>query len=105
MFALAVVESVWLAAVLLAVYILHAVVWGICVSSLRQRLVPDALRGRVNASSKVLGLVGLTVGAVLGGLLAASAGLSAPFLASGALFVVCAVIVRAVFRRRTVRRV
>ncbi|MCY7288578.1 MAG: hypothetical protein LH624_10105, partial [Cryobacterium sp.] len=40
--------------------VMAADMWGICVSSLRQRLVPEHLRGRVNASSKVLGLIGLT---------------------------------------------
>ncbi|KFF60500.1 transporter [Cryobacterium sp. MLB-32] len=101
MLALAVTESVWVAAALLAVYILHAVVWGICVSSLRQRLVPDALRGRVNASSRVLGLVGLTFGALAGGLLATTWGLSAPFVASGAVFLVCALVAHPLLRPRT----
>ena len=103
MLALAATTSAVVAAVLLAVYILHSVVWGICVSSLRQRLVPDALRGRVNASSKVLSLLGLAVGATIGGLLASTAGLPAPFLASGVLFVICAVVAGAIFRQRRAR--
>ncbi|SDL08741.1 Predicted arabinose efflux permease, MFS family [Cryobacterium psychrotolerans] len=98
MFALAFVRIPWVAAALLAAYILHSVVWGICVGSLRQRLVPEGLRGRVNASSKVLGLIGLTVGAALGGVLASSLSLSVPFLVSGALFVSCGAIVRWLFR-------
>jgi predicted MFS family arabinose efflux permease len=80
----------WVAAIFLAAYILHAVVWGICVNSLRQRLVPDHLRGRVNAVSRLLGLVGLTVGAGLGGVVAAAFGLGASFLAGGSIFAVCA---------------
>ena len=98
MFALAFVRIPWVAAALLAAYILHSVVWGICVSSLRQRLVPEHLRGRVNASSKVLGLIGLTVGAALGGVLASSLSLSVPFVASGALFICCGAIVWWLFR-------
>jgi predicted MFS family arabinose efflux permease len=98
MLALAFVRAPGVAAVLLAAYILHAVVWGICVNSLRQRLVPDALRGRVNASARVLSLSGLTTGALVGGLLAESYSLSAPFLASGALFFGCAVVVWYLFR-------
>jgi predicted MFS family arabinose efflux permease len=82
----------WIAAVALAAYILHAVVWGICVQSLRQRLVPDQLRGRVQAVSKLLGLLGLTVGAGLGGLLAGAFGLGAPFLVGGSIFAACAVV-------------
>jgi Na+/melibiose symporter-like transporter len=46
---LAATGNPWFAGLLLAMYILHAVVWGICVTSLRQRLVPDHLRWRVNA--------------------------------------------------------
>jgi MFS family permease len=80
----------WVAAIFLAAYILHAVVWGICVNSLRQRLVPDHLRGRVNAVSRLLGLVGLTVGAGLGGVVAAAFGLGAPFVAGGSIFAVSA---------------
>jgi MFS family permease len=83
----------WIAALLLAAYILHAVVWGIGVNSLRQRLVPETLRGRVNAFSKLLGLIGLAVGAGVGGLLASTFGLAAPFVAGGAVFAVCAVTV------------
>ena len=52
----------------------------------------------VNASSKVLGLIGLTVGAALGGVLASSLSLSVPFMASGALFICCGAIVWWLFR-------
>lgn len=86
---LAATDSAVLAAVLLAIYILHAVVWGICSTSLRQRLVPDALRGRVNAASRVLGLIGLAIGSLLGGILAV-AHIALPVAVGGAVFVVCA---------------
>jgi predicted MFS family arabinose efflux permease len=89
----------WVAAICLAAYILHAVVWGICVNSLRQRLVPDHLRGRVNAVSKLVGLVGLTVGAGLGGVVAAAFGLGASFLAGGSIFAVCALAAWPLIRR------
>lgn len=77
------------ASLLLAVYILHAVVWGICSTSLRQRLVPDALRGRVNAAARVLGLLGLALGSLLGGMLAV-VHIALPVAAGGAVFTVCA---------------
>jgi len=82
----------WVAAICLAAYILHAVVWGVCVNSLRQRLVPDHLRGRVNAVSKLLGLIGLTLGAGLGGVVGAAFGLGASFLAGGSIFALCALV-------------
>lgn len=59
---LAATDNGIVAAIFLAVYILHAVVWSICSTSLRQQLVPDALRGRVNATGRVLGLFGLALG-------------------------------------------
>lgn len=82
----------WITGLCLAAYILHAVVYGICVASIRQRLVPDGLRGRVNSVSKLLALAGLTIGAGLGGMLASSFGLEAPFLAGGIIFGFCALI-------------
>jgi len=44
-------------------------IYGINSQSLTQAMVPDRLRGRVNASRQVLGLVGVTGGALIGGLL------------------------------------
>lgn len=87
--ALAATDNPVIAAVLLAIYILHAVVWGICSTSLRQRLVPDQLRGRVNAAARVLGLIGLALGSLLGGVLAA-VHIARPVAVGGAVFVVCA---------------
>lgn len=77
------------AAALLAAYILHAVVWGICATTLRQRLVPDQLRGRVNAASRVLGLMGLALGSALGGPLAVIQ-IGLPVLVGGLVFALCA---------------
>ena len=89
LFALSTVKSGHVAAALLALYILHAVVWGICATSLRQRLVPDPLRGRVNAAARVLGLLGLAIGSALGGVLAVL-DLALPVAIGGAVFLVCA---------------
>lgn len=74
----------------LALYILHAVVWNICATSLRQRLVPSELLGRVGAASRVLGLLGLAVGSVLGGVLG-TVHLVLPTLAGAVVFAACAV--------------
>ncbi|WP_354181888.1 MFS transporter [Arthrobacter sp. UYP6] len=95
--ALAATENSVVAALLLAVYIHHAVVWGICATSLRQRLVPDELRGRVNAASRVLGLLGLALGSALGGVLA-QVHMALPVVAGGLLFMVCAVAAVVLFR-------
>ncbi|OUE09614.1 enterobactin exporter EntS [Clavibacter michiganensis] len=88
---LAVTRDPVVAGILLALYILHAVVWGICATSLRQRRVPDALLGRVGAVGRVLSLLGLAVGSALGGL-AATAGIAVPTVAGAAVFAACAVV-------------
>ncbi|WP_104127905.1 MFS transporter [Cryobacterium sp. Y57] len=91
LFALSISTSGAIAAAILAVYILHAVAWGICATSLRQRLVPDDLRGRVNAASRVLSLLGLALGSALGGLLAVVS-LPLSIAVGGGVFVCCAVL-------------
>ena len=100
--ALSVTTHAVVAAALLALYILHAVVWGVCSVSLRQRLVPEDLRGRVNAATRVLGLLGLVVGSVAGGLLA-TVHVAVPVAVGAAVFVGCGV-VAAVALRATDRR-
>lgn len=92
LFAIWLTDRPWVAALFLSTYILHAVLFSICVNSLRQRLVPDELRGRVNAVSKLFGLAGLTIGAGFGGLLATASGLATPFLAGALVFALCALI-------------
>lgn len=80
-----------IAAILLAAYIFHVTVWNICVVSLRQRLVPDVMRGRQNSLFKLSGLIGLVIGAAIAGPIASAAGLAAPFGIAGLIFVGCAV--------------
>lgn len=87
--ALAATDNAVIASALLAIYILHAVIWGICSTSLRQRLVPDPHRGRVNAAARVLGLLGLALGSLLGGVLAV-VHIALPVAVGGAVFAVCA---------------
>ena len=85
------------AGVLLALYILHAVIWSICALSLRQRLVPDELLGRVGATARVLGLLGLAVGSALGGVLAA-VDLVIPVVAGAVVFAGCCVLAAVTLR-------
>lgn len=85
------------AGVLLALYILHATVWNICSQSLRQRLIPDELLGRVGASTRVLGLLGLAIGATMGGLLGAI-DLAIPVAAGAGVFVVCSLVAAGALR-------
>ena len=94
---LALTRNPIVAGVLLALYILHAVVWNICSLSLRQRLVPDDLLGRVGGASRVLGLLGLAVGSALGGLLG-MIDLATPVAAGAAVFVACCLVAAVALR-------
>ncbi|MGO3845880.1 MFS transporter [Agrococcus casei] len=94
---LAFTENAIIAGVLLALYILHAVVWNICSLSLRQRLVPDGLLGRVGGAARVLGLLGLALGSALGGILGV-ADLATPVLVGGVVFAVCCVVAAVTLR-------
>ena len=57
----------------------HAFVWGTTSTVVRQRAVPDALLGRVTGVYTVGLMGGIVVGTPIGGLLARSFGLTAPF--------------------------
>ncbi|MEH0843782.1 MFS transporter [Micromonospora sp. CPCC 205711] len=94
---LATTRQPWVAGAALAVWGVHAMVWGVLVVSLRQRLVPDRLRGRVNSVYALADLGGAAIGTALGGVLAQTTGLvTAPFWAAAG---VLTVLTAAVWRR------
>jgi MFS family permease len=83
--ALALTRTSWIAGATLILFGAHAMVWGVVTISLRQRLVPEPLRGRVNSVFFLFDLGGAALGTLLGGGLASALGITAPFwLASGA---------------------
>ncbi len=77
--ALALSRSPLLAGAVLVLFGCHATVWGALLVSLRQELTPDRLRGRVASAYRFIEEGGAAPGALLGGLLAARFGLTAPF--------------------------
>ncbi|HYJ73294.1 MAG TPA: MFS transporter, partial [Actinomycetota bacterium] len=58
------------------------VLWNVVTVSLRQRITPDRLLGRMNASYRLVGWGTMPLGALLGGVLAETLGLRATFLVS-----------------------
>ncbi len=72
-------------AVALAVGSFIGIAWNVVTVSLRQRIVPDHLLGRLNASYRLLAWGTMPVGAVLGGLVGEVFGLQAVFLIFGGL--------------------
>jgi len=75
----------------------------VVVVSLRQRIVPAELLGRVTAVYRMIALGAFTVGGLGGGLLAREFGLAAPFLAGSAAMTVTAIVVLPVLSNRKLR--
>jgi MFS family permease len=88
---LAIAPRVWAAIVVVVVTSAAFAVLNVTALSLRQRAVPGDLLGRVSAASRTLVFSAAAVGALLGGVLTAGAGVAAPFLFSGAVGLAAAV--------------
>ncbi|WP_230568343.1 MFS transporter, partial [Saccharothrix luteola] len=76
---LAPARDVWVAGAVLAVFGVHAVVWNVITQSIRQREVPDELRGRAGSAFFLLSVGGSALGALVGGLPARQFGITTPF--------------------------
>ncbi len=63
----------------LVVFGAHAFVWGTTSTVVRQRAVPDALMGRVGSVYRMAIMGGIVIGTPIGGLLARTFGITAPF--------------------------
>jgi len=87
---LAATSSPWLAGAVIVVFSVHAVVWGVVVTTIRQRTVPPAMYGRATSVYSLLDLGGAALGSLLGGLVAQSYGLLATFWTAAAAMTVVA---------------
>jgi predicted MFS family arabinose efflux permease len=77
------------AAAILVVFGVHTTVWGLTVVTLRQRMVPAGLLGRVGSVFSLLDLGGAAIGTLVGGVVAQRFGLTAPYwLAAVAMLVI-----------------
>ena len=76
---LAVTTSPGLALLTFVVFGAHAFVWGTTATVVRQRAVPNELLGRVGGVYRVAIVGGLVLGAPIGGVLARTFGITAPF--------------------------
>jgi predicted MFS family arabinose efflux permease len=76
---LALTTSPLVALATMVVFGAHAFVWGTTSTVVRQRAVPDELLGRVTGVYSVGVIGGMVVGTPIGGLLARSFGITAPF--------------------------
>ncbi len=76
---LALTTSPVVALATMVVFGAHAFVWGTTSTVVRQRAVPNELLGRVTGVYRVALVGGIVIGTPLGGLLAGSFGITAPF--------------------------
>jgi MFS family permease len=76
---LAVTTSAAVALLTMVVFGAHAFVWGTTSTVVRQRAVPDELLGRVGGVYRVAVMGGLVIGTPIGGVLARTFGIAAPF--------------------------
>jgi MFS family permease len=67
---------------------LSMVLWNVVTVSLRQRITPDRLLGRMNASYRLVGWGTMPIGALVGGVLAEALGLRATFAIAAAAILV-----------------
>jgi len=99
---LALSRSAIVVGVLLFAFGVHAALWTIVSSSLRQRLAPPEMLGRIGSTYLFVAAAGNSVGALLGGVMAARFGITAPYWVG---FVVAAMVSAAtwsVFNRDSV---
>ncbi len=76
---LALTTSAAVALATMVVFGAHAFVWGTTSTVVRQRAVPDAVLGRVGGVYRVAIVGGMVIGTPIGGLLARTFGITAPF--------------------------
>ena len=76
---LATSRSAYVVGAMLFAFGVHAALWTIVGSSLRQRLTPPEMLGRVASTSLFIAAGGNCVGAMLGGVIAAKFGITAPY--------------------------
>ncbi|TDO67113.1 putative MFS family arabinose efflux permease [Kribbella sp. VKM Ac-2571] len=102
---LALTKNPWVAGATMAVFGVHAVVWGIVSTTARQLATPDALMGRVNSVYLLASVGGAAIGSALGGELAQQYGLAAPFAIAFVAMVAMTAIAWRPLRNVSVRRV
>jgi predicted MFS family arabinose efflux permease len=102
--ALATSRSAYFVGFMLFAFGVHAALWTIVGTSLRQRLTPPQMLGRVASTSLFIAAGGNCIGAVLGGVVAARFGITAPYWAGFVVAVIVSATTWRVFDRATVAR-
>ncbi|MFF1407730.1 MFS transporter [Streptomyces sp. NPDC058294] len=85
-----------LVAAMLALNSVAVVLWNVCTVSLRQRLAPPDMLGRVTSGYRLAAWGAMPIGASAGGALAQQAGLDTPWVLAGLLLLACLPLLRGV---------
>jgi MFS family permease len=101
---LAVTRNPYVAGITMAVFGVHAIVWGTVSTTARQLATPDELLGRVNSVYLLASIGGSALGALLGGAIAQQYGLAAPFAVAFVAMTLVTAFTWRPFRHVTVRR-
>jgi MFS family permease len=92
---LALATSVYVVGAVMVAFGIHAALWTIVSTSLRQRLTPEHMLGRVSSANLFISAGGNFAGALLGGALAGAFGITAPYWTG---FVVALIVAAATWR-------
>ena len=90
---------IWAVALSGIVMAIAGTTWNVITVSMRQRLIPEELFGRVNSVYRFIGTGSTAFGALIGGQLAYSFGLRATYLASGVVLSIALITLGPVFLR------
>ncbi|MBL1068259.1 MFS transporter [Streptomyces sp. 7-21] len=96
---LALPTTVWIAAPVFVVFGVHTGVWDNVSRTLRQRAVPEPLRGRVESVFLMFGMGGSALGALIGGPVARALGITGPFWGSAVVMAVLTAVAWRAFGR------
>ena len=78
------------------------IVWNVITVSFRQAVIPDRLLGRVNSVYRLLGWGSMPIGAAVGGIMGQTLGLRAPFVFTGVVLVIMAIVAAPIVNDRTI---
>lgn len=99
---LALATSVYIVGAVMVAFGIHAALWTIVGTSLRQRLTPEHMLGRVSSANLFISAGGEVAGALLGGALAGAFGITAPYWVGFVVALIVAAATWRVFDRTTV---
>ena len=99
---LATSRSAYFVGFMLFAFGVHAALWTIVGNSLRQRLTPPEMMGRVASTSLFIAAGGNCIGAALGGVFASSFGITAPYWAGFVVAIIVSAVTWRVFNRAAV---